>query len=134
MRALPSAEQAQRLPDEVERARHGDETIRSGRGPGLRLAFLELAFLIAGPLILVPGPLVWGGALVRNASLPAPAATCLGFGAAWVLLIGQAGVRCANDPTCAAPDTTVVWLVPGVVALGVGAVLGVAARMRLRHT
>jgi hypothetical protein len=41
--------------------------------------FLALAYLLAGPLILIPGFIIWGWALARHRSLPATAATLIGF-------------------------------------------------------
>jgi hypothetical protein len=95
--------------------------------------FLALAYLLAGPLTLIPGVVVWGWLLARHRSLRALAATCVGFGAAWVLLIGRVTWTCANDPTCVVPSITVVWLAPGVLLLAVGIVLGLATRSRLQH-
>jgi hypothetical protein len=95
--------------------------------------FLALAYLLAGPLTLIPGVVVWGWLLARHRSLPALAATCVGFGAVWVLLIGRVTWTCANDPTCVVPSITVVWLAPGVLLLAVGIVLGLATRSRLQH-
>jgi hypothetical protein len=96
--------------------------------------YLALAYLLAGPLTLIPGLLVWGWLLARHRSLPALAATCVGFGAAWILLLGQVSWTCANDPTCVLPSVTVVWLAPGVVLLAVGIVLGLVSRLRLEHS
>ena len=95
--------------------------------------FLALAYLLAGPFTLIPGVVVWGWLLARHRSLPALASTCVGFGAAWFLLLGQASWKCANDPTCVLPSVTVVWLAPGVLLLAVGIVLGLATRSRLQH-
>jgi hypothetical protein len=92
--------------------------------------FLACAYLLAGPLTLVPGLLVWGVGLGRHRNLAALAASCAGFGAVWVLLIGQATWRCADDPTCIVPGFTAAWLAPGFVLLGLGAVLGLAGRSR----
>ncbi len=95
--------------------------------------FIACAYLLAGPLTLIPGLVVWGVGLARHRSRPALAASCLGFGAAWVLLLGQASWRCANDPTCVMPSATLMWLAPGVALLAVGIVLGLATRSRLEH-
>ena len=95
--------------------------------------FLAMAYLVAGPLSLVPGVVVWGGLLARHRSLLALAGTCVGFGGMWVLLILRVSWTCANDLTCVLPTVTVVWLAPGVLLLAVGIVLGLAIRSRLQH-
>jgi hypothetical protein len=94
---------------------------------------LALAYLLAGPLTLFPGLLVWAWLLRRRPRLIATAGGLIGFGAIWVLLIGRASWACATDPSCVQPDVTVLWLAIGAVFLAAGAVLGLACRGQVPH-
>jgi formate-dependent nitrite reductase membrane component NrfD len=48
----------------------------------------------------------------------------------WLLVIGQASVRCANDATCSQPDIT-PWLAIGVVILCSGILVGLVSHRRM---
>lgn len=95
--------------------------------------FLGLAYLLAGPLILIPGAVVGAYALARHPSPVALGAAFVGFGAAWLLLIGQMSWTCTHDPSCTVPGFTVVWLGVGVIFVAIGVVIGLAGRAEPRH-
>jgi len=95
--------------------------------------FLALAYLLAGPLTLFPGLLVWAWLLRRRPRLVATAGSLIGFGAIWMLLIGRISWTCATDPSCVQPGVTVLWLAIGALFLAAGAVLGLAARGQVPH-
>jgi hypothetical protein len=79
--------------------------------------FLALAYLLAGPLTLFPGLVVWAWLLRRRPRLVATAGGLIGFGAIWLLLIGRASWACAIDPSCSQPSVIVLWLAIGAVFL-----------------
>ncbi len=85
-----------------------------------------LGLLLAGPVILSPSIVVWTSLLVRRPHAVSAAGGLIGFGATWLLLIGQASYRCATDPTCSEPDAE-TWLLVGAAILSCGIAVGVAA-------
>jgi hypothetical protein len=95
--------------------------------------FLALAYLLAGPLTLFPGLVVWAWLLRRRPRVVTNTGGLIGFGAIWVLLIGRASWACATDPSCVQPDVTVLWLAIGAVFLAAGVVLGLASRGQVPH-
>ncbi len=87
-------------------------------------AFLSLAVLLAGTLILLPGVIVIAWLIARQPPVTAAAGALIGSGATWLLVIGQATWRCAQDPSCGQPDMT------GLLAFGAALlVAGVAVRL-----
>ena len=94
---------------------------------------LGLAFLLA-PFTVIPGLVVWAWLISRRPRYLGASGALVGFGAMWLLLIGQASLRCANDATCTQPDVT-PWLVISAVILGSGVLVGLAShrRMNLRR-
>jgi hypothetical protein len=94
---------------------------------------LALAYLLAGPLTLFPGLLVWVWLLRRHPRLIATAGGLVGVGAVWLLLIGRASWACASDPSCVQPDITVLWFAIGAAFLASGVVLGLASRGQVPH-
>jgi hypothetical protein len=95
--------------------------------------FLALAYLLAGPLTLFPGLVVWAWLLRWRPRLAAMAGGLIGFGTIWLVLIGRAAWACATDPSCAQPSVTVLWLAIGAVFLASGVVLGLASRGQVPH-
>ena len=95
--------------------------------------FLSLAYLLAGPLTLFPGLLVWAWLLRQRPRTVAIAGGLIGFGAIWALLIGRASWACATDPSCVQPSVTVLWLAIGAAFLASGVVLGLAVRRQVPH-
>jgi hypothetical protein len=95
--------------------------------------FLALAYLLAGPLTLFPGLVVWAWLLRRRPRVVATAGGLIGFGAVWLLLLGRAALACATDPSCVQPSVTVLWLAIGAVFLAAGAVLVLASRGQVPH-
>lgn len=95
--------------------------------------FLALAYLLAGPLTLFPGLMVWAWLLRRRPRTVAIAGGLIGFGAVWVLFIGRMSWACATDPSCVQPGVTVLWLAIGAVFLAAGGVLGLASRGQVPH-
>ena len=95
--------------------------------------FLALAYLLAGPLTLFPGLLVWAWLLRRRPRPVATAGSLIGFGAIWMLLIGRISWTCATDPSCIQPSVTVLWLAIGAAFLASGVVLGLAVRRQVPH-
>ena len=90
---------------------------------------LGLAFLLA-PVTLIPGLAVWAWLIGRRPRFLGASGALVGFGATWLLVIGQAGLRCAVDATCSQPDLT-PWLVIGVVILCGGILVGLASYRRM---
>ena len=90
-----------------------------------------LAYLLGGPFTLLLGLAAWAWLLARHGSLPVLAATLVGFGAVWVLLMGKLLWACAIDPTCGPPSFSVVWIAIGVVILTAGILLSLAANSRV---
>jgi len=66
---------------------------------------LGLAFLLA-PVTFIPGFAVWAWLISRRPRFLGASGGLVGFGAIWLLVIGQAGLRCAVDATCSQPDLT----------------------------
>jgi len=95
--------------------------------------FLALAYLLAGPLTLFPGLVVWAWLLRRRPRVTAIAGGLVGFGAVWLLLLGRISWVCATDPSCSQPSVTVLWLAIGAVFLASGVVLGLASRGQVPH-
>jgi hypothetical protein len=93
-------------------------------------AFLGLAFLLA-PVTLLPALFVWTWVIARRPRFVPASGALIGFGALWVLLIGQAAWRCAEDPSCTQPDVG-PWLALGAGLVGVGIALGLYSARRLR--
>ncbi len=89
---------------------------------------LGLAYLLAGPLTLFPGLVVWAWLLRLRPRMIAIAGGLIGFGAIWVLLIERASWACASDPSCAQPDVTALWVAIGAVFVASGLLLGLASR------
>lgn len=94
---------------------------------------LGLAFLLA-PVTLIPGLVVWAWLIGRQPRYLGASGALVVFGVMWLLLIGQASWRCANDATCTQPDVT-PWLAIGALILGSGVLVGLAShrRMHLRR-
>lgn len=95
-------------------------------------AFMGLATLVAGPLTLLPGLVVWAWLIARQPRFVSASGGLLGFAAAWLLLLGQASWRCAHDSTCVQTDVT-PWAAFGAALLLVGVALGLLSRHRLQH-
>jgi hypothetical protein len=89
---------------------------------------MSLAYLLAGPLTLFPGLLVWAWLLRQRPRLVATAGSLIGFGAVWMLLIGRISWACATDPSCVQPSVIGLWFAIGAVFLAAGVVLGLAVR------
>jgi hypothetical protein len=92
-------------------------------------ALLGLAFLLA-PFTVIPGLVVWAWLIRRRPRYLGAAGGLVGFGAMWLLLIGQASLRCADDTTCSQPDVT-PWLAIGAVILCSGVLVGLASYRRV---
>jgi hypothetical protein len=90
---------------------------------------LGLAFLLA-PFTVIPGLVVWAWLIRRRPRYLGSAGGLVGFGALWLLLIGQASLRCASDTSCSQPDVT-PWLAIGAVILGSGVLVGLASYRRM---
>jgi hypothetical protein len=88
---------------------------------------LGLANLVI-PLSYLLDLAVLAWVLVRGPGLPAIAGGLIGFGAAWLLLIGRTSVACASDTSCTQPDNLWFWLAIGAAAVVAGAVLAVVTR------
>jgi hypothetical protein len=95
-----------------------------GLGLGGLLGFAYLMY----PLTLFPSLLVWWWLLTRRRRLPSIAGGLIGFGAAWMLLVGRVSWACANDKTCAQPNILPFWLAIGAVFLVVGLLLLLVSR------
>lgn len=103
-------------------------------GIGLGL-LLGLAYLVAGPLTLLPGLVVVAWLLRRPpalAGLAGLAGTILGFGTMWLVLVARVLYVCANDPACVVPDAR-AWLAIGGAILAAGTVLALVARWQIRQ-
>lgn len=94
-------------------------------------AVMGLAVLLAGPAILLPGLIIWTWLIAKRPRFVGASAGFIGFGVAWLLLLGQAFWRCANDDACTQVDPA-PWLAFGGAFVAIGAVLGVFTRRRLR--
>ena len=94
-------------------------------------AFLGLTFVLA-PFTLLPSLFVWTWVIARRPRFVSASGGLIGFGALWVLVIGQAAWRCANDSTCTQPDMG-PWLGFGAALVGAGIALGLFSARRLRH-
>jgi hypothetical protein len=92
-------------------------------------AFLGLLVLVGGTLVLVPGLFVWAYLMARRPRFASASGGLIGFGAAWLLLLGQAGWRCASDPSCSQPDLT-PWLAFAAALVAAGGVLGLLGLRR----
>jgi hypothetical protein len=95
-------------------------------------AVVGLAFLLAGPVTLIPGIVVWTWVIVRRPRFVGASGGLIGFGAAWLLLIGQASYRCAIDPTCVEPGGE-LWLLVGAAIVSCGIALGLATSWAMRN-
>jgi hypothetical protein len=95
-------------------------------------AVVGLAFLLAGPVTLAPGLVVWTWLIIRRPRFVGASGGFIGFGAAWLLLIGQVTYSCAIDPTCLEPNAE-PWLLVGAAILSCGIVLGIATRREMRQ-
>jgi hypothetical protein len=95
-------------------------------------AVVGFGFLLAGPVTLAPGLVVWAWLTIRRPRFVGAAGGFIGFGAAWLLLIGQATYSCAIDPTCVEPNAE-PWLVVGAAILSCGIALGIATHWDMRH-
>jgi hypothetical protein len=93
---------------------------------------LGLAFLLA-PVTVIPGLVVWAWLIGRRPRYLGASGALVGSGAIWLLLIGQAGLRCAADATCTQPDLT-PWLAIGGVIVAGGVVVGLASYRRMNLT
>ena len=96
------------------------------------------AYLVAGPLALLPALVIWAYLLTRPAARGAvgrvvAAGLLVGFGVGWLAIVGRAAWACAQDTSCSFPDGP-AWLALGAFVLAVGlAVLGVTG-LRARRT
>jgi hypothetical protein len=90
---------------------------------------LGLAYLLA-PVSFIPGLAVWAWLIGRRPRFLGLAGALVGFGVIWLLVIGQAGLRCAVDANCTQPDVT-PWLAIGGVILAGGVVVGLASYRRM---
>jgi hypothetical protein len=95
-------------------------------------AVVGSGFLLAGPVTLAPGLVVWTWVIVRRPRVVGASGGLVGFGAAWLALIGQATYSCAIDPTCVEPNVE-PWLLVGAAILSCGIALGIATRWEMRH-
>ena len=92
-------------------------------------AVLGLGFLLAGPLTLVPGLVVWTWVFARRPRFVAGSGGLIGFGFIWLLLLGQATYRCANDASCTQPDMT-GWFSVGIAIVIAGVWLALVSLRR----
>jgi hypothetical protein len=92
-------------------------------------ALLGFAYLIY-PLTLFPSLLVWWWLLTRGARLHAIAGGLMGYGAAWLLVIGRVSWACSTDPTCVQPNILPFWLAIGAVFVAAGLLLLLLAGRR----
>jgi hypothetical protein len=101
---------------------------------GLVLGGLLGCAYLVDPLTLFPGLLVWWWLLTKRPRWPAIAGGLIGFGAAWMLLIGRVSWVCATDPTCSQPNTLPFWLTIGAVFVAAGlVVLLIGRRQSVGH-
>ena len=91
---------------------------------------LALAYLLH-PITLFPSLLVWWWLSTQHPRQLAIAGGLIGFGAAWMLLIGRVSWGCANDETCAQPDILPAWLAIGAVFMVVGLLLLLIGRRHM---
>ncbi len=84
------------------------------------------ALVIAGPITLVAGPILWWLVLRGPRKLAAGSGGFFGFGVGMLLLLGQALLRCSLDTSCSQPDAS-PWfgIAAGFLILGLG--IGTAA-------
>jgi hypothetical protein len=94
-------------------------------------ALLGLAFVLA-PFTFIPGLVVWTWVIARRPCFVGASGALIGFGVTWLLVIGQASWRCANDATCGQVEVT-PWLAVGALLVGAGGALGLATRWRSYH-
>jgi hypothetical protein len=94
-------------------------------------ALMGLAFVVGGTLTLIPGMFIWAWVIARRPRFVGASGGLIGFGASWVLLIGQAGWRCSNDASCSMPDLS-PWFGLAAVMVAAGLALGLASVRRLR--
>lgn len=84
------------------------------------------ALVLAGPLTLLPGVILWGWAVRGPLKLAVGSGGFFGFGAGMLVLLGQAAVRCTIDQSCSQPDlSSWVGIATGFLILGTG--VGIAA-------
>jgi len=91
---------------------------------------LGFAYLLY-PLTLFPSLLVWVWLLTRSPRLPAIAGGLIGYGAAWLAVIGRVSWDCATDATCTQPNILPLWLAIGALFLAMGLVLLLIGRGQL---
>ncbi len=94
-------------------------------------AVMGLSMLLAGPLTLFPGLIIWTWLIAKRLCFVGASAGFVGFGVAWLLLLGQAVWRCANDQTCTQVDPA-PWLAFGGAFIAIGVILGLFSWRRLR--
>ena len=97
---------------------------------GLALGALSVLCYLLVPISVFLSLVFWALLLREGERLPAIAGGLIGFGAAWVLLIGRATLACAMDPTCVQPNITWVWIGIGVFFLACGVLLALIGRAR----
>lgn len=90
------------------------------------------AYMIAGYLGLLPGLVLVAYSLTDGrTALPGVAGAVTGFGACWLVLVGQAAAGCTASTSCGMPDAD-RWLVIGGAILLAGLTLGLVALSRAR--
>jgi hypothetical protein len=85
------------------------------------------AFVLAGPLTLLAGAVLWWWVLRGPSKLAAGSGGFIGFGVGMLLVLGQAAIRCTFDASCTQPDLF-SWVRVGVGFLILGIGFGMAAR------
>jgi len=85
-----------------------------------------LAFLVGGTLVVIPGAVFLVLAAVEPPRLLGAGGFLAGFGAAWIVTVGQATWRCASDASCSQPDMA-SWLGVGAAILLAGVALSLLA-------
>jgi hypothetical protein len=91
------------------------------------LGFADLIY----PLTLFPSLVVWWWLLTRRPRLPSIAGGLIGFGAAWMLLIGRVSWACETDTTCVQPSILPFWLAIGAGFLAAGLLLLLVSRRHM---
>jgi hypothetical protein len=90
-------------------------------------AVMGVAFLVAGTLTLIPGVFVWIWLAVQRPRWLGVAGGLIGFGGAWLILLGRAAWSCANDVSCSQPSP-LPWLAIAALLVASGVMIGIAAK------
>jgi hypothetical protein len=90
-------------------------------------AVMGVAFLVAGTLTLIPGLFVWIWLAVQRPRWLGVAGGLIGFGGAWLILLGRAAWSCANDVSCSQPSP-LPWLAIAALLVASGVMIGLVAK------